>query len=142
MVDFNLPERMLKEQIDNIIKYKQKENIKNSKKDPVTEDEVKDDAKDLVKINLIISKIGRDNNITANDNEVTKAVMKNAMSVPGYEKQIIDYYKKNYSAVATIKDEITRMKVLDFVLDKINKNIIKISVDELEKLVKNQDNNV
>ena len=142
MVNFNLPERMLKEQIDNIIKYKQKENIKNSKKDPVTEDEVKDDAKDLVKINLIISKIGRDNNITANDNEVTKAVMKNAMSVPGYEKQIIDYYKKNYSAVAAIKDEITRMKVLDFVLDKINKNIIKISVDELEKLVKNQDNNV
>ena len=142
MVNFNLPERMLKEQIDNIIKYKQKENIKNSKKDPVTEDEVKNDAKDLVKINLIISKIGRDNNITANDNEVTKAVMKNAMSVPGYEKQIIDYYKKNYSAVAVIKDEITRIKVLDFVLDKINKNIIKISVDELEKLVKNQDNNV
>ncbi len=142
VTDFSLPENMVKEQLKSLLEYKQKENIKNSITDPINEGELEKEASKLVKANLIISKIGKENSITTSDNEVTQAIMKNVMSAPGYEKQIVDFYKKNYVAVLDLKDEITRVKTLDFIVDKVNKNTINISVDDFDNLNKNIRKNV
>lgn len=142
MIDFNLPEKMVNEQFKNLRSNKQKENIRNSITDPINEEELKKEAKKIVKANLIISRIGKDNDITTSDSEVTQAIMKNVMSMPNYEKQIIDFYKKNYSAVIALKEDINRTKILDFIVGKVNKNVINTTIDEFEKMIKSNSRNV
>lgn len=137
MTDFNLPEKMVDEQFKNLRSNKQKENLRNSITDPIDEKELRKEAEKLVKTNLIISKIGKDNDITTSDSEVTQAIMKNVMSMPGYEKQIVDFYKKNYGAVLALKEDMNRVKILDFIVDKANKNIINTTIDEFENMTRN-----
>lgn len=136
MKDFSLPESLFKKQYDNLLSAKQMDNLKNSKIEPVDEEEIKKETKKFVKVSIILSKIGKDNNIEVSDNEITQFVMKQATSNPGHEKEIIDYYKKTPQALGQIRDQIIEDKVLSYIIDNVTKNDIDTNIDDFEKLNK------
>ena len=56
-----------------------------------------------VRLGLVLAEIGDKNNIKVTDEEVTRAVVEHARQIPGREKQVWDYYRKNPEALAELR---------------------------------------
>ena len=48
-----------------------------------------------VRLGLVLSEIGEKNKITVTDDEVSRAVIERARSMPGREKEVWDFYRSN-----------------------------------------------
>ena len=68
------------------------------------------------------------------DSDITKAIMKEAQSMVGNEKLVIDFYRNNTRALEGLRIKTLESKVVDFVIDNVNRNEITISVEEFNKL--------
>ncbi|MGH6952982.1 MAG: trigger factor, partial [Alphaproteobacteria bacterium] len=71
-----------------------------------------------VRLGLILSEVGRRNNIAVTDEEVKQAVMAEARRHPGHEQEVVQYYLSNLAAVEAIRAPILEDKVVDFILEK------------------------
>jgi FKBP-type peptidyl-prolyl cis-trans isomerase (trigger factor) len=56
--------------------------------------------------------------------------MQAATARPGQEKAVVDHYRNNPSALASLRDKIRETKIVDFMMDSIDKNEIEASVGE------------
>jgi trigger factor len=74
-------------------------------------------AERRVRLGLVIAEIGEKNDIKVSEEELTRAIVERARQFPGQEQQIWDYYRKNPSAVATLRAPIYEEKVVDFLLE-------------------------
>ena len=70
-----------------------------------------------VRLGLVIAEIGEKNDIKVSEEELTRAIVDRARQFPGQEQQIWDYYRKNPSAVASLRAPIYEEKVVDFLLE-------------------------
>ncbi|WP_375412818.1 trigger factor [uncultured Bradyrhizobium sp.] len=70
-----------------------------------------------VRLGLVLSEIGEKNKITVTDDEVSRAVIERARSMPGREKEVWEYYQKNANALAQLRAPIYEDKVVDFILE-------------------------
>ena len=67
------------------------------------------------------------------DEEVSRAVIERARSMPGREKEVWDYYRNNANALAQLRAPIYEDKVVDFLLELANVTEKKVSREELFK---------
>jgi trigger factor len=86
-----------------------------------------------VRLGLVLAEIGDKNNIKVTDDEVARAVMDRARQYPGREREVWDYYQKNYNALATVRAPIFEEKVVDFIVELADVVEKKVSKDELFK---------
>jgi trigger factor len=86
-----------------------------------------------VRLGLVLAEIGDRNNIKVNDDEVARAVMERARQYPGREREVWDYYQKNYNALASVRAPIFEEKVVDFIVELADVAEKKVSKDELFK---------
>jgi trigger factor len=86
-----------------------------------------------VRLGLVLSEIGEKNKITVTDDEVGRAVIERARSMPGREKEVWDYYRNNANALAQLRAPIFEDKVIDFILELANVTEKKVSREELYK---------
>jgi trigger factor len=86
-----------------------------------------------VRLGLVLSEIGEKNKITVTDDEVSRAVIERARSMPGREKEVWDYYRSNANALAQLRAPIFEDKVVDFILELANVTEKKVSKEELFK---------
>lgn len=86
-----------------------------------------------VRLGLVLSEIGDKNKITVTDDEVSRAVVERARQMPGREKEVWDFYRKNPSALAQLRAPIYEDKVVDFILELANVTDKKVSREELYK---------
>jgi trigger factor len=102
-----------------------------------TEDKAKDEYRKIadrrVRLGLVLSEIGEKNKITVTDDEVGRAVIERARSMPGREKEVWDYYRSNAQALAQLRAPIYEDKVVDFILELANVTEKKVSKEELFK---------
>ena len=56
--------------------------------------------------------------------------------MPGQEKMVIEYYKKNPSAAQSIKGALYEEKIIKLLKSKIKMSIKNISSEEAEKIIK------
>jgi len=103
------------------------------KSEPELQKEYQAIAERRVKLGLLLSEIGRLNNIQITNDDLSKAVMNEAMRFPGQEKQVIEHYQKNSQAVAQLRAPIFEDKVVRFIADHIKLNQRQVSVEELQK---------
>ncbi len=103
------------------------------KSEPELQKEYQAIAERRVKLGLLLSEIGRLNNIQITNDDLSKAVMNEAMRFPGQEKQVIEHYKKNSQAVAQLRAPIFEDKVVRFIADHIKLNQRQVSMEELQK---------
>jgi trigger factor len=86
-----------------------------------------------VRLGLVLSEIGEKNKITVTDEEVSRAVIERARSMPGREKEVWDFYRNNANALAQLRAPIFEEKVVDFILELANVTEKKVTREELFK---------
>ncbi|HVY59341.1 MAG TPA: trigger factor [Xanthobacteraceae bacterium] len=86
-----------------------------------------------VRLGLVLAEIGEKNNIKVTDDEVTRALVERARQFPGREQEIWDYYRKNPSALASLRAPIFEEKVIDFVVELAQVTEKPVSREELYK---------
>jgi trigger factor len=86
-----------------------------------------------VRLGLVLSEIGEKNKITVTDDEVSRAVIERARSMPGREKEVWDFYRSNANALAQLRAPIYEDKVVDFILELANVTEKKVTREELFK---------
>lgn len=74
-------------------------------------------AERRIRLGLLLSEIGRTNNIQVSNEELARAVRAEAMRHPGQEKQVMDFFRANPQAVEGLRAPIFEEKVVDFVLE-------------------------
>ena len=95
------------------------------------EEEYRSIADRRVRLGLVLSEIGEKNKITVTDDEVSRAVIERARSMPGREKEVWDFYRSNANALAQLRAPIFEDKVVDFILELANVTEKKVSKEEL-----------
>jgi len=102
-----------------------------------TEEEAREEYRNIadrrVRLGLVLAEIGEKNNIKVDDDEVSRAVVERARQYPGREREVFDYYQKNYNALATVRAPIYEEKVVDFIVELADVVERKVTKDELFK---------
>jgi trigger factor len=90
-------------------------------------------AERRVRLGLVIAEIGEKNNIKVTDEQLSAAVVEQARRLPGHEKQVWEYYRKNPAALATLRAPLFEDKVVDFLVELATVSEKPVSRDELFK---------
>jgi trigger factor len=106
---------------------------------PPTADESEEASKDdyrgiaerRVRLGLLLAEVGRNNNITVTQDELNQAITREARRHPGYERQVLDFYRQNPEAVGNLRAPIFEDKVIDFIVELAKVEQRKITPQEL-----------
>src|SRR5215469_2068011 len=74
-------------------------------------------AERRVRLGLVLAEIGERNAIQVSDDELTRDIVERTRQFPGREQEIWDYYRKNASALASVRAPLFEEKVVDFILE-------------------------
>jgi trigger factor len=88
-------------------------------------------AERRIRLGLLLSEIGRTNNIQVTNEELGAAMRQEASRYPGQEKQVFEFFQKNPQAVENLRAPIFEEKVVDFVLELAKVNDTTITPSEL-----------
>ncbi|MFG3593501.1 trigger factor [Bradyrhizobium sp. RDI18] len=137
---FEAPPSLIEEEFNlmwNSIKAEMESSGKTFADENTTEEAAKEEYKKIadrrVRLGLVLSEIGEKNKITVTDDEVSRAVIERARSMPGREKEVWDYYRNNANALAQLRAPIYEDKVVDFILELANVTEKKVSREDLFK---------
>ena len=70
-----------------------------------------------VRLGLLLTEIGTQNNITVTDEDTKQAVMQQAYRFPGQEQQVIEYYNSNPDALKELAGPMFEERVMDYILE-------------------------
>ncbi|HIM41824.1 MAG TPA: trigger factor [Rhodospirillales bacterium] len=123
--DFEIPEKLLDREFDTI--WKQFEEQRKKDKDAgqgseeKTDDEHKKDFREIaerrVRLGLLLSEVGRANNVQISQEDVNSQLMAEARRHPGREKEVMEHYKNNPEAMEELSAPLYEEKVVNFILE-------------------------
>src|SRR6195256_3400563 len=123
---FEAPPSLVEEEFNlmwNSIEAEMESSGKTFADEDTTEEAAKEEYRKIadrrVRLGLVLSEIGEKNKITVTEDEVSRAVIERARSMPGREKEVWDFYRdpKNANALAQLRAPIYEDKVVDFILE-------------------------
>ena len=82
-----------------------------------------------------MNEYGEKNNLKVSDDEVRNEIQKQIKGMPGQEKMVLDYYKKNPSASQSLKGSLYEEKIMELIKSKINLTSKEITTKEAEKII-------
>jgi trigger factor len=91
-------------------------------------------AERRVRLGLLLAEVGRSNNITVTQDELNQAITREARRHPGYERQVLDFYRQNPEAIGNLRAPIFEDKVVDFIVELAKVEERKISPQDLLSL--------
>ena len=154
MHDVELPPTLVEQEF-NAVWTKITEDLKRAEKtfedEGTTEEKLRKVYQDLaerrVRLGLVLSEIGAENDIKVTEEEVKRTLMEQARQYPGQEQQVLEFYKNNPQAVAQLRAPIYEDKVVDFLLELATveektvtaEQLLSASEDEID--VENADDN-
>ena len=132
MHDVDLPDNLVQQEINLITRGLKKEEIEKNKKES---DKI---ARKRIKLGLILNEYGEKNNLKVEEDEIKNEIQKQIQSMPGQQKQVIEYYQKNPSAAASLRGTLYEEKIINLIKNKSNKIKKIISTEEAEEIIKKQ----
>ena len=93
-------------------------------------------ARKRIKLGLILNELGEKNNLKVDEQEIKNEIEKQVQSMPGQQKQVLEYYQKNPSATASLRGSIYEQKIIDLIKQKTKQIKKTISIKEAEHLIK------
>ena len=140
---FDLPQGIVDQEFSDIwhrIEHAKKDNKLDDDDKKLTDEKLKKRyekiSKRRVKLSILLQFIAKEQKISVDEKELTNGMMAYASQYPGQEKQIIEYFKKNPSAIETVRGPILEEKVINSVISSSNivkKKITKTEYENLEK---------
>jgi trigger factor len=143
--EFEAPEGLVESEFDAIWKQveEQREAAKKGenapKEDPSdagkTDDELKAEYRGIalrrVKLGLLLSEIGRLNNVEVSQEDMNRAIIEEARRHAGQEQQVIEYLRKTPEAAENLRAPIYEDKVVDFIVEMAKVTDRNVSLQEL-----------
>jgi trigger factor len=130
--DVQIPENLIQQEIELLNQGMKSEEIEKNKK--VNEET----ARKRIKTGLILNEFGEQNNLKVNEEEIKTEIQKQIQMMPNQAKQVTEYYQKNPSAVASLRGGIYEEKIISLIKEKAKSTIKRITIDEAEKIILNQ----
>jgi trigger factor len=84
-----------------------------------------------IRLGLLLSEIGRTNNISVTGDELARAMRQEASRYPGQEQQVMEFFRKNPQAADNLRSPIFEEKVVDFMLELAQVTDRHVSPEEL-----------
>ena len=128
--DIDVPDNLLQQELSLISQGLKKEDIEKNKK------ESEKIAKKRIKLGLILNELGEKNNLKVDEQELRNEIQKQIQSMPGQQKQVLDFYKNNPSAAASLRGSIYEEKIINLIKQKSKQTKKTISVKEAEEIIK------
>ncbi len=128
---FAVPEGMIELDYNSVLQQMKHETPDADEKE--LEKKAKTLAERRVRLGIILSELGRVNNLQVTNDEIRQAVWAKATSFPGQEQRVIEFYQKNAGALEQIRGEILEDKAVNFLLGKVSLTEKKVSREELLK---------
>jgi len=125
------PDNLVQQEMTLISQGLKREDFEKSKK------ESEKIAKKRIKLGLILNELGEKNNLKVDENELKNEIQKQIQSMPGQQKQVIEYYQKNPSAATSLRGSIYEEKIINLIKDKCKKTKKTVSTKEAEELIHN-----
>lgn len=91
--------------------------VREGKTDEELEAEYQGLAARRVRLGLLLSEIGKRNNVEVSEQDVSQAIRAQAANFPGQEQLVYEYYQKNPQALGQVQAPILEEKVVDFILE-------------------------
>jgi len=88
-------------------------------------------AERRIRLGLLLSEIGRTNNIQVTNDELGQAMRREAGRYQGQEKEVLEFFRKNPQAVDSLRAPIFEEKVVDFVLELAKVTEVPVAPTEL-----------
>jgi trigger factor len=132
--EVSLPDNLVQEELSLISQSLKKEDIEKNKK------ESEKIAKRRIKLGLILNELGEKNNLKVDEQELKNEIQKQIQSMPGQQKQILEYYQKNSSAAASLRGSIYEEKIIDLIKKQSKQTKKTISTKEAEEILKGDSN--
>ena len=128
--DIDLPQNLIDQELKLLNQNLKKEELEKSKNENYKI------AKTRIKTGLILNEIGIKNNLKVNESEIQREIQKQIRSMPGQEKMVLEYYKNNQSAVASLRGAIYEEKVVELIKTKIKLDKKNINTKEADEILK------
>ncbi|APO74640.1 trigger factor [Rhizobium etli 8C-3] len=100
-----------------------------------TEEKAKEEYKTLaerrVRLGLVLSEIGEKAGVEVSEDEMQRAIYEQLRQYPGQEKQILEFFRSQPGAAASIRAPIFEEKVIDHLLTEIEVTDKKVTKEEL-----------
>jgi trigger factor len=136
--NFPLPPAMVEHEFTNIwaqVEEELKREGKTAADEGKTEDELKAEYRKIaerrVRLGLVLGKMGEQNGISVQNDEVQRAILARARQFPGQEQQVFQFYANNAQAQAEIRAPLFEDKVVDFIAELATVNDRKVDKDVL-----------
>ncbi|MFQ5984841.1 MAG: trigger factor [Alphaproteobacteria bacterium] len=119
--DFEVPQGMVDLEFEAIWDQVEKElQARGEKDDKKTKEELHSEyraiAERRVRLGLLLTEVGRLNNIEVDQDELNRAIFERARMFPGHEQQVADYYRRNPEALNELRAPLFEDKVAAFIL--------------------------
>ncbi|MGE3968508.1 MAG: trigger factor [Dongiaceae bacterium] len=101
------------------------------KSDEQLKKEYREIAERRVKLGLLLSEVGRLNNIEVGNDEISRQVAMEAQRYPGREKEVVEYYRRTPAALAQLRAPLYEEKVVDYILEQAQVTERKVTAEEL-----------
>ena len=132
--NFNLPETLVEaefgaiwQQIEADLKADRLDEEDKGKSEDELKKEYRDIAERRVKLGLLLSEVGRQNNIQVPNEELSRALIQEAQRYPGQQQQVIEYYQRSPEALNQLRAPLYEEKVVDYILERAKVSERKIS---------------
>ena len=138
--DFEVPPSMVESEFEQI--WSQYERAKEAgetdpddegKSDEEIQTEYRKIAHRRVQLGMLLSEVGRKNEISVGQEEVNRAIVAEAQKYPGQEQQVLEFYQKNPEANASLRAPLMEDKVIDFILEMAQVDEKSVTVEDLMK---------
>lgn len=102
-----------------------------------SDDELKEEyraiAERRVRLGLLLSEVGRRNNVEVGQDEVNRAILAEAQRYPGHQEAVIQHYRNNPQSLAELRAPLFENKVTDFILEMVKVTDRSGTMDDLLK---------
>ena len=136
--DFEVPPGMLEDEFQNIWKQlkeaKEQDRLDEDdkgKSDEELEERYREIAMRRIRLGLLLSEIGRGNNLTVSQDDLNRAMAEQAQRFPGQETQVMQFYQENPQAMQELQAPIFEDKIIDYILELAKVTERTVSIEEL-----------
>ena len=138
IADFDVPPGMLDREFETIWKQLEEAKEKNQLDDDdkgKSDDELKEHYQEIavrrIRLGLLLSEIGRINDLTVSQDDLNRAMAEQAQRFPGQEAQVMKFYQENPQAMQELQAPLFEEKIVDYILELASVTERTVNIDEL-----------
>lgn len=145
LYDFELPVKLVEAEFNGIwtaLTNEMKRAAKSFADENTTEEDARKEYKAIaerrVRLGLVLGTLGEKEGIQVNEQELQQALMNRMRQFPGQEKQVMDYYRKNPTALVELRGPIFEQKVVDLIVSRAKVDEKKVGKEDLQKMIEDE----